>query len=91
MQETFSHVWIMKEFGNEKSWTKLLSSIPYMKEWWPFRYIKILYVSEDHQVLMEIYTKMNFRLLVYDSINNTFYFPEFQNKISKNALAHPEV
>jgi hypothetical protein len=91
MQETFSHVWIMKEFGNEKSWTKLLSSIPYMKEWWPFRYIKLLYVSEDHQVLMEIYTKMNFRLLVYDSINNTFYFPEFQNKISEDALGNSEV
>ncbi|XP_058774439.1 F-box/kelch-repeat protein At3g23880-like [Vicia villosa] len=39
MMNTFSDIWIMKEFGNEKSWIKLLS-IPYMEAWCPFRYSK---------------------------------------------------
>ncbi|CAK8541118.1 unnamed protein product [Lathyrus sativus] len=82
MMDKFSEVWIMKEFGNEKSWTKLLS-IPYMKTWGRFRYSKVLYISDDRRVLMEILMtrKYKYRLVVYDSINNTFHFPEFQNKI----------
>ncbi|GAU24395.1 hypothetical protein TSUD_391040 [Trifolium subterraneum] len=93
MKENFSHVWIMKEFGNEKSWTKLLS-IPYMsymKSWWPFRYIKLLYISEDDQVLMEMYIKMNYKLVVYDSKNNTFNFPDHQNRISNVSMGRPEI
>ncbi|CAJ2657343.1 unnamed protein product [Trifolium pratense] len=88
----FADVWIMKEFGNEKSWTKLLT-VPYFKEWGVLRINKVLYISEDHQVLMEIFAKCvgeyKYMLVVYDSINNTFQFPEFQNKIYDDMV--PEV
>ncbi|KAL5052366.1 hypothetical protein RYX36_033048 [Vicia faba] len=40
MMDTFSDIWIMKEFGNQNSWTKLLS-IPYLKAWGRFRYSKV--------------------------------------------------
>ncbi|XP_058732400.1 F-box/kelch-repeat protein At3g23880-like [Vicia villosa] len=90
MRDTFSDFWIMKEFGKENSWTKLLS-IPYMQEWGFFRYTKMLYISEDDQVLLEIFMcrKFKYMLVVYDSINNTFNFPEFQNKI--HPITMPEV
>jgi hypothetical protein len=83
----------MKEFGNEKSWTKLLT-VPYFKAWGLCRLNKVLYISEDDQVLMEIYmavTVPTYRVVVYDSINNTFQFPEFQNKIHGNDYMAPEV
>ncbi|GAU18092.1 hypothetical protein TSUD_52030 [Trifolium subterraneum] len=44
-------VWIMKEHGNEQSWTKLLS-VPYMTDGRSFAYSRAVYVSEDDQVLM---------------------------------------
>ncbi|XP_058774297.1 F-box/kelch-repeat protein At3g23880-like [Vicia villosa] len=81
-------VWIMKEYGNEKSWTKLLT-VPHMKECDFYSYTRALYISEDDKVLME-YTKMGIKsLVVYDSINNTFMIPEFQNYISNEMT--PEV
>jgi F-box interacting protein len=87
MKDNFTDVWIMKEFGNKKSWTKLLS-IPYMKAWGNFRFSKVLYISEDGQVLMEMYIKtVDHRLVIYDSINNTFNFPEFQYKIPDKMVA----
>ncbi|CAL5205739.1 unnamed protein product [Lathyrus oleraceus] len=79
---SFADIWIMKEFANQKSWTKLFT-VPYLESWGFFRIPKVLYISEDDQVLME--TLMigirNHRVLVYDSINNTYSFPEFQNNI----------
>jgi F-box interacting protein len=91
-------IWIMKEFGNEKSWTKLLT-VPYFKAWGRCRLNKVLYISEDDQVLMEIYmakkklgiTVPTYRVVVYDSINNTYKFPEFQNKIHDDDDMVPEV
>jgi F-box interacting protein len=91
-------IWIMKEFGNEKSWTKLLT-VPYFKEWGLCHLDRVLYISEDDQVLMEIHMVKKksgqivhtYRVTVYDSINNTFQFPEFQNKIHGNDYMAPEV
>jgi len=42
----------MKEYGNEKSWTKLLS-VPNMENLGFSGYRKALYISEDEQVLMQ--------------------------------------
>ncbi|KAI5401812.1 hypothetical protein KIW84_066325 [Lathyrus oleraceus] len=78
--DKFSNVWIMKEYGNEKSWTKLFS-VPRMEEWGVYVYTKALYISEDDQVLMEYLKMGKFSLVVYDSINNTFKIPKFQNNI----------
>ncbi|XP_058758018.1 F-box/kelch-repeat protein At3g23880-like [Vicia villosa] len=76
--DKFSNVWIMKEYGNEKSWTKLFS-VPRMEEWGVYVYTKALYVSEDEQVLMECLKMGKYSLVVYDSRNNTFKIPKFQN------------
>lgn len=76
--DKFSNVWIMKEYGNEKSWSKLFS-VPRIEEWGVYVYTKALYVSEDEQVLMECLKMGKYSLVVYDSRNNTFNIPKFQN------------
>jgi len=76
--DKFSDVWIMKEYGNGQSWTKLLS-VPQMGN--PYIYTKPLYISEDDQVLMYFRKMRKFSLAVYDSINGTFKIIEVQNNI----------
>jgi len=72
-------VWIMKEYGNEQSWTKFVS-VPYRTGLRGFSiYSKLVYISEDGQVLMEILKNGIFSLLVYDSRNDTFKIPEIEN------------
>lgn len=77
--DEFSDVWIMKEYGNEKSWTKLVS-IPYTKEYGVYGYSRALYISKDDQVLVEVLNE-KYGLVIYDSINNTFKIPNFQKNI----------
>jgi F-box interacting protein len=72
-------VWIMNEYGNEQSWNKLLS-VPYRPGLCGFSiYSKVVYISEDGQVLMEFLKNGIFSLLVYDSRNDTFKVPEIEN------------
>ncbi|XP_058754910.1 F-box/kelch-repeat protein At3g23880-like [Vicia villosa] len=78
-RDEFCDVWIMKEYGNEKSWTKLLI-VPHMKESHFYGYTKALYISEDDKVLMECMKMGISSLVVYDSINNNFKIPKFQYK-----------
>jgi hypothetical protein len=76
-----------------------LLTVPYFKEWGLCHLDRVLYISEDDQVLMEIHMVKKkpgqivhtYRVTVYDSINNTFQFPEFQNKIHGNDYMAPEV
>ncbi|CAL5210209.1 unnamed protein product [Lathyrus oleraceus] len=77
-RDRFSDIWIMKEYGNEKSWTKLLT-VPPMEEPGFYGFTMALYISKDDQVLMEFIKKKKYSLVVYDSINNTFNIPKFQN------------
>ncbi|XP_058772910.1 F-box/kelch-repeat protein At3g23880-like [Vicia villosa] len=73
------NVWIMKEYGNEKSWTKLLS-VPHSRGCGFYSgYWKVLYISENNQLLMEFYRMTKRGLVVYDSINKTFTIPKMQN------------
>jgi hypothetical protein len=84
---------MVKEYKNRQSWTKLLS-IPLIGYHGFHTCANVLYISEDDQVLMEIYmavTVPTYRVVVYDSINNTFQFPEFQNKIHGDDDMVPEV
>ncbi|CAK8574271.1 unnamed protein product [Lathyrus sativus] len=81
----FSNIWIMKEYGNEKSWTKLFS-VPRLEEWGVYVYTKALYILEDEQVLMECLKMGKSSLVVYDSINNTFKIPKFQNNIQGSEM-----
>ncbi|XP_050892525.1 F-box/kelch-repeat protein At3g23880 [Lathyrus oleraceus] len=78
--DRFSDIWIMKEYGNEKSWIKLFS-VPHMRECGFHGYIGALYVSKDDQLLMECLKMRNYSLVVYDSIHHTFKIPKFQNNI----------
>lgn len=76
--DKFSDIWIMKEYGNEESWTKLFS-IPYMEGRGFLGYCQSVYISEDDQVLMQFLKMGKFSLLVYDSKNDTLKIPEIQN------------
>ncbi|XP_058775986.1 F-box/kelch-repeat protein At3g23880-like [Vicia villosa] len=84
----FSNVWIMKEYGNEKSWTKLFS-VPHPEQGIGsfYFYKNVLYVSEDNQLLMEFYNNGEHGLVVYDSTNNTFSNPKMQNNVNDHKVA----
>jgi hypothetical protein len=63
-------VWVMKEYGNKESWTKLFT-IPYIRD--PsYSYINVICVFEDEQVLLK-YIKNNKRLghISYNCKNDT--------------------
>ncbi|KEH26230.1 F-box protein interaction domain protein [Medicago truncatula] len=84
-KKTFFDAWLMKEYGNEGSWTKLFR-VPYM-EVDPFTNAKTTYplwISEEDQVLME-YTYGGC-LAVCDFKNGTFKFPKIQNIDGPNAI-----
>ena len=73
----FSSVWLMKEYGNEESWTKLFH-VPYMEEdpFHPF-HGKPLWIFEDDKVLME-YTSLQNRktnMAIYDFKSGTLKCP----------------
>ncbi|XP_045822489.1 F-box/kelch-repeat protein At3g23880-like [Trifolium pratense] len=74
-------VWLMKEYGNKDSWTKLFT-IPYIQD--PrssYGFTKVVNIFEDHQVLLEYIedeTSMR-KSIVYDFKNNIFKFTEFES------------
>ncbi|XP_045818932.1 F-box/kelch-repeat protein At3g23880-like [Trifolium pratense] len=62
--DMFFDVWIMKEYGNRESWTKLYR-VPPMRN----HITKVLYMSEDDQMLVD-YNDSG--VAVYDYKNGTF-------------------
>jgi F-box interacting protein len=78
--DMFLDVWIMNEYGNKESWTKLYS-VPYIKERGFRIYSKDLYFSEDDQLLINLYNSgiNELELAVYDSKNGTLRIPKIQN------------
>ncbi|CAK8574257.1 unnamed protein product [Lathyrus sativus] len=76
-RDKFSDIWIMKEYGNESSWTKLLT-VPSMVGCNFYAYTRALDISNDDQVLMEFLKDGKFKLVVYDFINNIFKTSKFQ-------------
>jgi F-box interacting protein len=78
--DMFLDVWIMNEYGNKESWTKLYS-VPYIKERGFRIYTKDLYFSEDDQLLINLYNSGSneLELAVYDSKNGTLRIPQIQN------------
>jgi F-box interacting protein len=76
----FSDVWIMKEYGNEKSWIQLLK-IPNIGDPGFYWHTKALYIYEDDQVLVKFVKMGEFSLAVYDSKNDTFKILEIQDDI----------
>ncbi|CAJ2638482.1 F-box/kelch-repeat protein At3g23880-like [Trifolium pratense] len=79
--DTFFDVWIMKEYGNKESWTKL-HHIPCMRGQ---DLSRTLYISKDDQILMDFYydpeESFKLELVVYDCKKNTFkVLKEFENQ-----------
>jgi len=66
-----ANVWLMKEYGNEESWTKLFC-VPYMNDFFLFPYAKPLWIYEDDQVLMDYsLLEPRIKLAIYDFKNVT--------------------
>jgi len=92
-------VWIMKEYGNQESWSKLYT-IPNLQDWGlDARYWDALYISENDQLLVRCYQLDNnhgiahdIKLVVYDSKTGTLNIPEFQNNYEYkiNAIVYIE-
>jgi F-box interacting protein len=72
-------VWIMKEYGNKDSWTKLYT-FPNLQDRGLQAYT-VLYSSEDDQLLVECCELQtgDLKLVVYDPKTGTSNSPEFQN------------
>ncbi|CAK8541390.1 unnamed protein product [Lathyrus sativus] len=83
LRDNFYDVWVMKEYGNEKFWSKLLS-VPHMKECGVYGNARALCISKNDQVLMEFIKNGKFNLAVYDFINNTF---KIQDNIHDEMMA----
>ncbi|CAK8531021.1 unnamed protein product [Lathyrus sativus] len=69
--DTFSDVWLMKEYGNKDSWTKLFR-FPHTRNLGSWPHVSALYVSQDDQVLFDIQLA---ELVVYNSRDGTFKDP----------------
>lgn len=68
-------VWIMKEYGNKESWTKLFTVSYWLEPIKYHRLTKAIYILEDDQVLLhQSFADYNSRLIVYDSRNHAFKF-----------------
>ncbi|XP_057448181.1 F-box/kelch-repeat protein At3g23880-like [Lotus japonicus] len=65
-------VWLMKEYGNEESWTKLFSA-PSPREL--FAYDWALHITEDDEVLLMFDSKF----FLYNFRDNTLTSPQIQN------------
>jgi len=72
-------VWVMKEYGNKDSWTKLFTVSDKC-----YAYINAMCMFEDDQVLIEYRTRRYWKkkLIVYDPRNDTFKFTMFENENS---------
>jgi len=78
--DMFFDVWVMKEYGNKNSWTRLYR-VPYMEDQGLCPYTKALYISEDEQLLMHFkeLESHKLKLFVYGSKDGTLEIPEIQN------------
>ncbi|KEH26647.1 putative F-box domain-containing protein [Medicago truncatula] len=89
--DVFLNVWIMKEYGNKESWTKLYS-ILHMQDRVIRLYTKALYIFEDEQLLIGFYELESYKLklVVYNSKNGILKIPEIGN-IRRCLQLDPEV
>ncbi|AES69470.2 putative F-box domain, leucine-rich repeat domain, L domain-containing protein [Medicago truncatula] len=80
--DMFFDVWVMKEYGNIDSWTKLYS-VSYVGTQIPQAYALVLYISEDDQMVVDFIGQRqgsNKRMVtMYDSKNGTLNILDIQN------------
>jgi len=76
--KTFLDIWLMKDYGNKESWTKLFT-VPFAKFRNYFNFANLLYIyEEEDQVLLEIHHKS----YVYNYKNGTLKILEIQGRPS---------
>jgi len=82
--EMFLNVWIMNEYGNEESWTKLFH-VPKVHDHQGLKAYKPLYIFEDEKLLVEFFDveSCDRKFVVYDSKTATFNILEFQNNYAQ--------
>jgi F-box interacting protein len=74
---TRDDVWVMKEYGNKESWTKLFT-IPYMRD--PSKrdvFAKVVYIFEDDQVLLKFMNDFDLNLVLYNHRTGTLKATNF--------------
>ncbi|KEH32866.1 F-box protein interaction domain protein [Medicago truncatula] len=71
-------VWVMKEYKNKESWSKLftISHIPDLPTYYGI--IKVLHIFEDGQVLLDSTNGYTWKLIFYNSRDGTYKFTEFE-------------
>ncbi|GAU28237.1 hypothetical protein TSUD_118440 [Trifolium subterraneum] len=85
-------VWIMKEYGNKESWTKLFT-VPYMRE--PTKShvgFRPIYINEDDQVILEFIGDFDIYLALYHSKSGTLIPTNFEcgtPEVSVESLISP--
>ena len=67
-------VWIMKEYGNKESWTKLFTTSYLRDPNKAYSLTKAVYIYEDDKVLLQTYGDWNSKLIVYDYRKSAFKF-----------------
>ncbi|XP_057432922.1 F-box/kelch-repeat protein At3g23880-like [Lotus japonicus] len=72
--DRFADIWLMKEYGNKDSWTKLFSMK--MMEEVELLYPNLLHISEDGEVLL---VQLREKLVLYNSRDATFKTPPIQD------------
>jgi F-box interacting protein len=72
-------VWVMKEHGNEDSWSKLFT-VSYIQDL-PTSHanIKVVHMFEDGQVLLKSIEGGTWKLIFYNSRNGTYKSTQFEN------------
>ncbi|AES97619.1 F-box protein interaction domain protein [Medicago truncatula] len=69
-------VWIMKEYGNKASWTKLFT-IPFMPSYYHL-FANVMHIFEDGLVTWKSTQDLTRNLVFYNSINGSVKFSYFQ-------------
>ena len=74
---TVSDIWIIKEYGKIESWTKFVI-VPFTG-YINYYTTKVLSISEDDQVLLEVKKAFQSELVVYDPINCILKIHDIEN------------
>ncbi|XP_058785030.1 F-box/kelch-repeat protein At3g23880-like [Vicia villosa] len=85
------HIWVMKEYGIQDSWTKLFSFSCIQDPTKDYSLSNALYIFEDGQLLLEILDDWKTKWIVYDPKNDTFKVTMFKNilKLCLETLISP--
>ncbi|XP_047324102.1 F-box/kelch-repeat protein At3g23880-like [Impatiens glandulifera] len=78
-EEIKGDVWVMKEYGNVESWSKLFS-IPYQDDPIYFNPCSPIYIFKKN----ELFLLLGFFMLLYNINNNTVTHPNFRTNLRTN-------